>query len=264
MVNVLKKFNYKKKYGQNFLKNISIIEKIVTSISPSSDDLIIEIGPGAGAITKKLKDYGSPLIAFEIDEETKQFLLPLEDEKTHIEYADFLELDLKSYLSSYTYRKLFIVGNLPYYITTPIVEHIIDSHVEAESITIMVQKEVAERFLAKPKTKEYGYMTVLLNYHFAIEKITDVPKSDFIPAPKVDSTVLKLKPKKNQTIDYEFFKKLLKSSFQFKRKTLGNNLKAYDREKIQKILEKHGLSFTNRAEEIDLEIFLEISDILSA
>ncbi len=252
------KFKFKKKYGQNFLKNTSIIEKIVNSIEPTHNDLIIEIGPGSGVITSKLKKYNANLIAFEIDVETKKFLLPLEDDRTKIIYSDFLEINLRDFLSTYNYERLYIIGNLPYYITTPILEHIIDCDVNAETITIMVQKEVATRFLAKPQTRDYGMMTVLINYNYDIEKIVNVKNTDFIPIPKVDSTVIKLSKKDKESIDYDLFKKFLKDAFQFKRKTLNNNLNAYDKNKIEAILKRHNFSLKNRAEELDLQTFLDI------
>lgn len=253
------KFKFKKKYGQNFLNNREVIEKIVSSVNPTENDLIIEIGPGGGVITKQLKKYKANIIAFEIDEETKKFLSKLEDDKTKIIYSDFLEIDLPKFLSAYTYEKLYVIGNLPYYITTPIIEHLINSKVEIESLTIMVQKEVADRFLAKPKTKEYGYMTVLINYNFDIEKIIEVKNTDFTPMPKVNSTVIKLIRKEKEPLNYDNFKKLLKEAFQFKRKTLNNNLKLYDKEKISEILKERGYSLSNRAEEIDLETFIDLA-----
>lgn len=257
------KFEFKKRYGQNFLQNEFIANKIVDSINPSKDDLIIEIGPGAGAITKKLKKYNSYLIAYEIDEDTKKYLLPLEDVKTKIIYKDFLETDLKQEISSIKYDNIFIIGNLPYYITTPIIEKVIDSQIMPESLTIMVQKEVGERFMAKPHTKEYGYMTVLLNYWYNIEKITDVNKTEFYPMPKVDSMVIKLSKKETEKIDYKKFKSILMSSFQFKRKTIYNNLKTYNKEKLECILQKHNATLSSRAEELDLETFIDLSKNLS-
>ncbi len=256
------KFKFKKKYGQNFLRDDQTIDKIVSSINPTENDLIIEIGPGGGAITKKLKNYRAQLVAFEIDEDTKKYLLPLEDEKTEIVYSDFLEVDIFKFLQKYSYENLYIVGNLPYYITTPIIEHIIDSEIEHNGFTIMVQKEVAERFLATPGHREYGYMTVLLNYHYEIQKVTDVTREKFIPAPNVDSAVLKLTPKKRQEIDYPKFKRLLRDSFQFKRKTIGNNLKSRDRIKLETILKRHGFDLTNRAEELGLDVFLDLTSTL--
>lgn len=255
----MSEFRFKKKYGQNFLRNNSIVDKIVNSINPEEKDLIIEIGPGSGAITRRLKQYGANLIAFEIDEDTKKFLNDLEDEKTHIVYKDFLTVDLKSFLKDYTYDKLYIIGNLPYYITTPIIEHIIDSQIEVESITIMVQKEVAERFLSPKGNREYGYMTVLLNYNYSIKKIVDVSKDNFEPKPKVDSTVVELTKRKKENIDYIKFKQILKESFQFKRKTIKNNLSRYNSIVLEDILKSRGYTLNSRAEEIDLDTFLEMT-----
>lgn len=255
------KFKFKKRFGQNFLQNASIAEKIVDSISPTEKDLIIEIGPGAGAITKKLKKYGAKIIAYEIDEEVKKYLDSLEDSRTKIVYEDFLEANIKEELTSTTYEKLYIIGNLPYYITTPIIERIIDLKLEPEEVVIMVQKEVADRFLAKPQTREYGYMTVLLNYSFDLTRVVEVKRVNFKPAPNVDSTVIKLSKKDSPNIDYEKFKSLLKDSFQFKRKTISNNLKGYDLDKVRTVLENHGKSLSSRAEELDLETFIELSKI---
>lgn len=252
-------FNFKKKYGQNFLKDETIIDEIISSISPTSDDLILEIGPGAGALTKRLKIYKANLIAFEIDEDTKKYLLPLEDEKTKIVYQDILTTNLNEIVKKYNYTNLYIIGNLPYYITTPIIEHIIDSNLRCQDFIIMVQKEVADRFLAKPKTKEYGYITVLLNYNFTLSRLFEVPKTAFTPQPKIDSTVIKLSARKKTNIDYCKFKLLLKTAFQFKRKTIKNNLKNYDLKTVESVLSKNGYSLTNRAEEIDLETYIELT-----
>ena len=252
-------FNFKKKYGQNFLKNDNISNKIADSIEPTSNDLIIEIGPGAGAITEKLKKYNCQLIAFEIDQETHKYLDKLEDDKTKIIYSDFLEVDLKQILNDYIYDKLYIIGNLPYYITTPIIEKIIDSKINPESITIMVQKEVGDRFLASPHTKEYGYITVLLNYWYDMKKIVDVDKIDFYPIPKVDSVVLKLSKKDSREVDYNKFKKILKEAFQFKRKTIGNNITSIDKNVLLEVLQKHNYTLQSRAEELDLETFIDMS-----
>ena len=256
------KFKFKKKYGQNFLQDERTIDEIANSIAPSREDLIIEIGPGAGALTKKLKSHGAQLVAFEIDEDTKKYLLPLEDERTKIVYSDFLEVDIADFLKNFTYERLFIIGNLPYYITTPIIEHIINSGIEHENLTIMVQREVADRFLATPGHKEYGYMTVLLNYHYKIDKIVEVDRSKFFPIPNVDSTVIKLAKEESPSLDYARFKSILKDSFQFKRKTIYNNLKKYDKILLEKILDKRGYNLTTRAEEIDLATYIDLANNL--
>lgn len=252
-------FNFKKKYGQNFLKDDNISDRIVNSITPNIDDLIIEIGPGSGAITKKLKKYNCQLIAFEIDEETHKYLDLLEDNKTKIIYEDFLKVDLKNFLKNYNYKKLYIIGNLPYYITTPIIEKIINCNIDPESITVMVQKEVGERFTAKPHKKDYGYITVVLNYWYNIKKIVDVNRNSFFPTPKVDSIVLQLNKKNREDVDYETFKQVLKEAFQFKRKTIGNNIKSINKERLLDILKKHNYTLNSRAEELDLHTFIDIS-----
>lgn len=256
------KFKFKKKYGQNFLDNKEIIDKIVSSITPNENDLIIEIGPGAGAITKKLKKYNTQLLAFEIDTDVQKFLNALEDEKTHIIYEDFLTADINLIIKNYKYNNLYIIGNLPYYITTPIIERIIDQSLNPKEIVIMVQKEVADRFLATPKHKEYGYMTVLLNYHYNINKIVDVDRSYFTPAPNVYSTVLKLTTKKSLLVDYNKFKNLIKDAFQFKRKTINNNLKKYDINQVEQVLTTNGYTLQNRAEDIDLKTFIDLTNKL--
>ena len=239
---------------------IDAIDKIVDSIEPTEDDLIIEIGPGSGALTKKLKKYDATLIAFEIDLQTKQYLDKLEDEKTQIIYQDFLTADILKILDKYNFTNLYIIGNLPYYITTPIIEHIIKLNLNVSSMVFMVQKEIADRFLSKPKSKNYGYMTVILNYWFNIEKIIDVDKKNFVPMPKVDSTVLRLSRKETLCVDYDKFDALVKDSFKFKRKTLNNNLKSYNRRELEIILNKHGYTLENRAEEIDLETFIDLTN----
>ncbi len=259
-VKSMSSFKFKKKYGQNFLTSETISDKIVDAINPTEEDLILEIGPGGGALTKKLKKYNCPLIAFEIDREVEKYLSPLEDEKTRIVYEDFLSADIISILRAYHYQRLFIIGNLPYYITTPILDRIVEFALEPEEIVIMVQKEVADRFMAKPKTREYGYMTVLLNYHYNIKIVTEVGRKNFRPVPAVDSAVLKLSKKAKVNLDYDRFKQLLKDSFQFKRKTINNNLKNYDLAKVQKTLRKHGYDLSSRAEELDLETFIDLTN----
>ena len=188
----------KKKFGQNFLIDNNIIEKIVETINSNESDLIIEIGPGRGALTKRLKEKLSNIIAYEVDTDLKEYLSNLEDDKTKIIYQDFLTSNINVDISNIQYNKLYIVGNLPYYITTPIIEHIIKSNLKIEKLVIMVQKEVADRFLALPKTKEYGYITVLLQYYFNIKRICNVSKNSFNPIPKVESTVLEFNSKEQK------------------------------------------------------------------
>lgn len=255
----MKEFNFKKKYGQNFLTNEKVANQIVNSINPTSKDLIIEIGPGAGAITKKLQKYDANILAFEIDKDTSKYLNKIENEKTKVVYCDFLTEDITKHINNINYDNLYIIGNLPYYITTPILEKIIDSNLKEKEIIIMVQKEVGERFRAKPHSREYGYMTVLLNYSYQITKIVDVKRYDFNPKPNVDSVVIKLTNKNPDYLKYDELKKLLKEAFQFKRKTINNNLTSRDKEKLRIILEKHDLNLSSRPEDIDLDTYIELS-----
>ncbi len=249
----------KKSLGQKFLIDKNVISKIVTEVFACNDDLIVEIGPGRGALTKELKKYNSNILCYELDRDLKNILQALEDDKTKIVWQDFLKSNIKEDIKDIKYNKLYIVGNLPYYITTPIIEHIMDSNINFEKLVIMVQKEVADRFLASPHSKEYGYITVVLNYYFDISRVINVSKYAFNPVPKVESTVLRLIPKKDKiNLDFNKFKDFLKKCFSQKRKTLKNNLKGYDWSKIKTILDKYNMSENVRAEEISGEILIEI------
>ena len=251
----------KKSLGQNFLIDKTYILKIIDSIKNINFDLIIEIGPGKGALTKELKKKNCPLVAFELDKELEPILKLYEDNKTKIIYQDFLKVDLKNYIKDN--NKVLLIGNLPYYITTPILEHIIDSNIEINNMIFMVQKEVADRFCAICGTKEYGYFTLYLRYYYNIEKICDVPSTAFNPSPKVTSTIIKFTIRKNKpNINKEKYFKLIKDSFQLKRKTLKNNLKEYDWNKIKKILLEKNYKETIRAEELPEEMFITISKII--
>ncbi len=258
----MEKHIFKKKYGQNFLTDDNILKKIYSCITPTPKDLIIEIGPGSGNLTKYLQKYNATIICFEIDTTLKKILDTLENEKTKIIYTDFLQVELNEILKEYTYDNLYFIANIPYYITTPIIEKIISSNVNPQELILMVQKEVALRFSAKPQTKEYGFYTVWLNYHFQIKKLFDVSKNCFYPAPNVDSAIISLKTKNYPPIDKEKFRRLIETAFKYKRKTLKNNLKSYNLEKINDILIKNNYSLNNRAEDIPLEIYLQIVAIL--
>ena len=191
----MKDFEFKKSLGQNFLKDKNIIYKIVNSIDSTKKDLIIEIGPGAGALTKELVKKESDVICFEIDKRLENILSEIKANNLNIIYEDFLNVDLSKYIDS-KYENLYFIGNLPYYITTAIINKIIKES-NPKSIIIMIQKEVALRFMAKPNTKEYNSLSVFLQYNFDIEKICDVSKNSFVPIPKVDSMVIKLDKKYN-------------------------------------------------------------------
>lgn len=259
----MQKFNFKKKFGQNFLIDKNKTQMIVDLINVKENDLIIEIGPGAGALTKRLVKKNANLICYEIDEDTKEYLLPLENEKTKIIYKDFLKTNLEEDIKDINYENLYIIGNLPYYITTPIIEHIIKSEIPVKKSVFMVQKEVGDRFSSKPGSREYGSITVFLDYYFDIKKEFIVGRKCFNPAPNVDSVIISLNTKENRIpVDMTNFDRLVRDSFQFKRKNIRNNLRNYDIEKIDSILSEYGYSINNRAEELSYDIFVDLSNRL--
>lgn len=256
----MKNFDYKKSLGQNFLIDKNIINKIVDSIDSKKEDLIIEIGPGSGALTKELVKRESDIICFEIDERLKERLYSIDSKKLKIVFGDFLKIKLDDYIDYSKYKNIYFVGNLPYYITTAIINKIV-SESKPYQIVIMIQKEVADRFNAKVGTKQYNSLSLFLQYNFEIEKVCNVSKNCFEPIPKVDSCVLKLKSnKKRLANNEEKLFKLIKDAFKQKRKNLKNNLGNYDLDKIEKILNKFGKNLKNRAEEITLDEFIEISN----
>lgn len=245
----------KKSLGQNFLKDETVLQKIANLILVSENDLIIEIGPGKGALTKYLVQKRSHFLAYEIDERMKPILKQYTDQ---IIYGDFLKQNIQKDIQDIPYQNLYVIANIPYYITTPIMEHLIDSNLPFQEIVLLVQKEVANRFCAKPKSKDYGYFTVLLNCYFKVEKLFDVSRYAFLPVPNVDSSVVCFRRiESNESISKDYFS-FLKKCFANKRKTLKNNLKEYEWNLILPVLEKNHMSESVRAEEISEEIFQEI------
>lgn len=254
------KFNYKKSLGQNFLMDKNKIKQIVDAIDVNEKDLIVEIGPGAGAITREIIKKNSDVICFEIDTRLEKKLSEIKSSKLNIVYKDFLKINLYDYIDYSKYNKIVFVGNLPYYITTAIINKIIEYN-HADEIIIMVQKEVAERFMAKPNSKKYNSLSIFLQYQFDIKKVCDVSKNCFEPIPKVDSIVIKfIKNNKYKVNNEEVFYKLIKDSFRQKRKNLRNNLKTYDLNKIEKILNQINKDLTFRAENLSIEDFILISN----
>ena len=250
----------KKSLGQNFLIDNKIIDKIVLETSASCEDLIIEIGPGRGALSKELKKKNCYILAYELDTDLKPILDNICGDRFKVIYKDFLSSNIKEDIKDYKYNNLYLVGNLPYYITTPIIEHVIDQDLNFIKFTIMVQKEVADRFMAVEKTKDYGYITLVLKYYFEVVKVCDVSKYAFNPVPKVESTVVSLISRKNKPdVDSNLYFTFLKNCFKQKRKTLKNNLNSmYNWEKIKIVLDKYDLPDSVRAEELSETIFLDI------
>ena len=254
----------KKSLGQNFLEDESILQKIANSVTTKENDLIIEIGPGKGALTKYLKQKKGFLICYELDERLKETLKKMEDTKTKIIFKDFLQADIIKDSECFDYENIYIIANIPYYITTPIIKHVMDLE-KLKSMTILVQKEVAERLTANPGTKAYGSLTVYLNYYFNIKYLFNVSKYAFNPIPNVESAVInftRVKEKitvKNEAILF----KLIEDAFKMKRKTLKNNLKTYNWNQIKEVLKEKNLSEDIRAENLSLENFAAIANYLS-
>ena len=257
--------NFKKKYGQNFINDFTIIEKIVSTASVDKNDLVIEIGPGAGILTKELLKK-TRVLAYEIDIELKNILQSeLKNEDLNIIWDDFLKRDVSKDIEGISYNKLYVIANLPYYINTPIIEKMIESPLNVKAMVLMVQNEVADRLSAKCGTKDYGAISVYLNYYYKVEKLFFVSRKAFDPVPGVDSAVIKLekKDKELELIDKDKFFKLVRDSFMMKRKNLRNNLRNYDLEKVNSVLSSYGLDVSARAEQVPLECFVDIANEIS-
>lgn len=260
-------FNFKKSLGQNFLQDKNILENIVATANVSGNSLTIEIGAGSGNLTKEIAKVSKHVLCYEIDTRLENILdESLKDyNNIHIIFDDFLKRDIKEDIKNYEYDNLYLIANLPYYITTPIIEKIIESNLSFQKIVVMIQKEVGERFNAKPGMKEYNSLTVYLNYYFDLKKEFIVSRNCFIPKPNVDSIVISLVNKKDLLYlkDIDNFNKLLKDSFKFKRKTIRNNLKNYDLTIVEKVLNKYNFNLNTRAEDLPLIVFVDLSNNLA-
>lgn len=259
------KFNFKKKFGQNFLKDENILNKIINVSDIKDNSLIIEVGPGNGALTNKLIETGNAVLSYEIDSDLEAILLNRFKDKDNFNLimGDFLDRNIREDIKNYNCDYIYVIANLPYYITTPIISKVIEE-IDVDKMVIMVQKEVGDRLSSKVGSRDYSSLTVFLNYYFDIKKEFIVGKNCFIPSPNVDSSIVSLTKKENRLVvkDMNVFERLVRDSFQFKRKNLRNNLKGYDLESIEVILKKYGFNLTSRGEVIPLEVFVEISNIL--
>lgn len=260
-------FFLKKKFGQNFIVDENIINSIIAKSLIDKDTLVIEIGPGAGSLTYKLAQYSKNVLCYEIDTTLKDVLNYnlMNFDNINIKYIDFLKADVINDIKEYEFKKLYVIANLPYYITTPIIIKIIEDSIPVDKICVMVQKEVGERFKAQPGTKDYGSLSVYLNYYFNVRKLIDVSRNVFLPKPNVDSIVVEFSRKDytNKVKNEKIFFKLVRDSFSQKRKTLKNNLKGYNLELISIVLKEYGLDLSVRAENLPIEIFINIANKLS-
>lgn len=259
-------FNFKKKFGQNFIVDENIISNIVNKSEVDKDTLVIEIGPGAGSLTTKLAESAKNVLCYEIDETLKDILSENLSNYDNVEviYQDFLKVNVNNDIKKYDYKKLYIVANLPYYITTPIITSVIENNIDVDKMVVMVQKEVGDRFKASVGTKDYSSLSIYLNYYFNVRKLMDISKNIFIPKPNVDSIVVEFtkKEQKYELKNKDLFFKLIRDSFTQKRKTIKNNLKNYDLTKIEEILKKYNQDLTTRAEQITIETFVDIANHL--
>lgn len=259
-------FNLKKKFGQNFIIDENIIKNIISKSEIDRDTLVIEIGPGAGSLTYGLAKAAKNVICYEIDTTLEEILKENLREFSNVDvfYKDFLQANVEEDLKKYNYKRLYVVANLPYYITTPIIIKLIEDKIDVDKIVIMVQKEVGDRFKAVPGSKDYSSLSIFLKYYFDISKIMDVSKNVFLPKPNVDSIVVAFTKQKSKLYvkNEEIFFKLVRDSFKQKRKTMRNNLKDYNLDIIAKILEKYSLNLTVRAEQVAIEIFADIANNL--
>ena len=260
-------FKFKKSLGQNFLQDNNVIHKIVDSANLDKDTLLIEIGPGGGAITRYTVPLCGHALLYEADSRLEENLNELlkENNNYSIVIGDFLKSNLEEDIKKYNYPKIYVVANLPYYITTPIIMKFIDSNVLPDKMVVMVQKEVASRLSASVGSRDYGSLTVFLNYYYDIKKLFDVSRNCFVPKPNVDSAVVcfDLKKEREKVLDISLFKRLVRDSFSYKRKTIRNNLKKYDLKIIESVLLKYGFDLGVRAEALSLNVFVEMANALA-
>ncbi len=258
-------FKFTKSLGQNFLINESILDEIVESADISDDDVVLEIGTGIGTLTSKLCERAKKVIAVEIDKN----LLPILQETLSdfdnitIINKDILKIDINEELTNLGInQKIKVVANLPYYITTPIIMKILEEKVNIDCMVLMLQKEVANRINATTSTKDYGSLSIAVQYYCDTDIVCKVPKNSFIPEPNVDSLVIKLSVNEKRKVDIQdedLFFKIVRGSFSKRRKTILNSLAGYenlvDKEKIEKILEKANIDTKRRGETLSIYEF---------
>ena len=260
----------KKRFGQNFLIDARVLDKIIKGAEITKDDTVLEIGPGVGTMTQALSRAAGKVIAVEIDKD----LIPVLEktlagcENVTVVNADIMDVDLCE-IAARAGRPIKVVANLPYYITTPILMKLLEEKVPIESITVMVQKEVAERMQASPGGKDYGALSLAVQYYCEAEVIAKVPSNCFIPRPGVDSAVIKLTLRKDPRgnageEDTEHMFRLIRQSFSQRRKTLSNTLRAdaslgISREAVETVLSEMGLPADIRGERLSLKQFAELS-----
>lgn len=274
-IEILQKYNFKfqKKFGQNFLIDTHVLEKIIESAGITKDDFVLEIGPGIGTMTQYLCENAREVIAVEIDNNIIPILgetLAAYDNVTVVN-EDILKLDIAKVAKEHNDNKpIKVVANLPYYITTPIIMGLFESHVPLESITVMVQKEVADRMQSGPGTKDYGALSLAVQYYSKAEIVANVPPNCFMPRPNVGSAVIRLTCHEKAPVDVDDEKlmfKLIRASFNQRRKTLQNGINNapdlnFNKEQVVAALDEMGVAPTIRGEALTLEQFAKLSNLL--
>lgn len=268
-------FTFKKSFGQNFLTDTNILQKIVDTAEIDENVNVIEIGPGIGALTEFLAENAAEVMAFEIDERLVPILVDtLRDfDNVRVVNEDILKSDLQARIKEFANPNLPIkvVANLPYYITTPILMHLIESGIPFSEFVVMMQREVADRISAQPNSKSYGSLSIAVQYYMTAKVAFIVPRTVFVPAPNVDSAILKMVRRDQPAVevnDEAFFFKVSKASFTHRRKTLWNNLTSYFgksnevKTKLESALDNAELSPSVRGEALDLQEFARLADSL--
>ena len=265
-------FDFQKKFGQNFLIDERVLEKIISAAEVNKDDFVLEIGPGIGTMTQYLAENAREVMAVEID---KNLIPILSDtlsayDNVSILNADILKVDIAKIVEEKNGGKpVKVVANLPYYITTPIIMGLFESHVPIDSITVMVQKEVADRMQTGPGSKDYGALSLAVQYYAKPEIVANVPPNCFMPRPKVGSAVIRLTRHQNPPVtakDEKLMFRIIRASFNQRRKTLANGLKNsqelnYTKEQVESAITECGLPLNIRGEALTLEQFAKLSDI---
>lgn len=247
-------FEFKKKFGQNFLKDKNLLETIVQRAEVSKNDIVVEIGTGKGALTEVLMEHAKKVYSFEIDRDlTAELTEKFDNTNVHMVFKDIMKVSDEE-LNSLTQGKFKLVANLPYYVTSPIITRFLQNE-SLESLTVMVQEEVADRIIADPKTKDYGVLTVICQSFGEAKKVLRVGRQMFYPVPKVDSAVVHIKRKDtDDNFDFSAFFEFVKTAFSMRRKKLSTNLdgKPLSKVEVEKLLEKLGFGSGVRAEELSL------------
>ncbi|MET3683770.1 16S rRNA (adenine1518-N6/adenine1519-N6)-dimethyltransferase [Alkalibacillus flavidus] len=265
--------SFKKSLGQNFLIDVNILENIVSKAGVDSETVAIEIGPGIGALTEQLAKKAHHVYAFEIDGRLIDVLADTMSPYSNVTvtHEDILNVDLKQFIAEHvpSDKRVKVVANLPYYVTTPILMKLLTSDLPIESITVMMQKEVATRMAASPNTKDYGSLSIAVQYYTTSNVIMTVPKTCFMPQPNVDSAILQLNVRSEpyvDVIDEDLYFDIVQASFGQRRKTLRNNLKRVfsdlSAEELDQVFLASDIDSKRRGESLSLEEFAQLADAI--